>query len=46
MVAVAYITPEILTWARERCGFSDQQMAEKLNVKTEAVQAWETGRVR
>ena len=46
MAAVAYITPEILKWARERCGFSDRQMAEKLNVKTEAVQAWETGEER
>ena len=40
-VAEAYITPKLLTWARERCGFSVQDIARLLNVTDEKVQAWE-----
>ena len=39
----ALVTPEVLTWARERRGVQVPDLASKLKVKPEAVAAWETG---
>lgn len=39
----ALVTPDLLTWARQRCGFSVGEVSKKLNVKTEAVAEWESG---
>lgn len=44
--AEALINPEILTWARETVGFSEDDLAAKLKVDTETVQAWENGSKR
>ena len=40
-MAEALITPDVLTWARKRSGLDSGQLAHKLNVKPEAVMAWE-----
>ncbi len=41
------LQPEVLRWARERAGLSDEALALKLRVKPEAVQTWEqTGTLR
>ena len=42
----AQITPEVLAWARTSAGFSQEEIAEKLNQKSatrEAIDAWEQG---
>ena len=39
----AMVTPEVLSWARQRRGLEVSAFASKLNVKPEAVAAWETG---
>jgi len=39
----ALINTELLTWARERVGFSVSDMAKKLNVSGKVVSAWESG---
>ena len=39
----AMVTPEVLTWARQRHEMELTVLASKLNVKPEAVAAWETG---
>ena len=38
------MTPSLLTWARRRRGLGIPEIASKLNVKPEAVLAWEAGR--
>ena len=35
------LRPSMLTWARERAGLRVDELARKVNVKTERVQAWE-----
>ena len=40
-MAEALITPDVLTWARKRSGLDSGQLAHRLNVKPEAVTAWE-----
>ncbi len=43
----AKITPEVLIWARNGAGFSQEEVAEKLNQKSatgEVIEAWEQGR--
>ena len=35
------LRPSVLTWARERAGLRVDELARKVNVKTERVQAWE-----
>ena len=40
-MAEALITPDILTWARKRSGLDLGQLANRLNVKPEAIDAWE-----
>jgi Zn-dependent peptidase ImmA (M78 family)/DNA-binding XRE family transcriptional regulator len=44
--AEAIITPEVLTWARETVGFSEDDLAAKLKVEVDAVHAWERGSER
>ena len=39
----ALVTPTVLTWARQRRGMPVMSLASKLNVKPQAVEAWETG---
>ena len=42
----ALVTPDVLTWARRRRGMEVAELAGKLNVKPEAVYAWEAGEKR
>ena len=35
------LQPAVLRWARERAGFSQDELAAKMRVKPECVQAWE-----
>ena len=42
----AMITPGLLTWARGRRGVQVSDLASRLNVKPEAVEAWEAGERR
>lgn len=37
----AFINPEVARWARERSGFSPDQIAKNLHVSSEQVSAWE-----
>jgi len=37
-------SPEILRWARERCGFTVAEVAERLKKTPETIEQWETGR--
>ena len=39
----AYVSPEIMVWARHRLGLSVEALAKKLNVKSEAITDWEAG---
>ena len=39
----ALVTPDLLAWARERGGLGTEDLARKLNVKTEVVADWEAG---
>ena len=40
------MTPHLLTWARQRRGLEVEDLAKKLNVKPDAVNAWEAGERR
>ena len=42
----AMVTPNLLTWARQRRGMDLSALASTLNVKPEAVSAWESGERR
>ena len=42
----ALVTPNVLIWARRRRGVEIGELADKLNVKPEAIAAWETGERR
>ena len=42
----AMVTPRLLTWARQRRGMDLTVLASTLNVKPEAVSAWESGELR
>ena len=42
-MSVAYVTPKILKWARERCDFSVEKIAEELRVDVSNVRDWENG---
>lgn len=46
MTTEAFITPSVLRWARERDGLSTEDAAERLNVKPERLEAWESGTAR
>lgn len=39
----ALVNPSILAWARERAGFAVSEIAKKLDLKQEKVEAWEKG---
>jgi Zn-dependent peptidase ImmA (M78 family)/transcriptional regulator with XRE-family HTH domain len=39
----AYITPQVVKWARERAEMSVEQLADALKVDTRTLAAWETG---
>ena len=39
----ALVTPDLLVWARQRRGLSAEEIAKKLNVKSEAIVDWEAG---
>ncbi|SOD96008.1 XRE family transcriptional regulator [Caenispirillum bisanense] len=45
-MAEALVTPEVLTWARERAGLSTAALAERLGVEEGRVIAWETAAER
>ena len=42
----ALVTPDVLTWARRRRGLEIEELAARLNVKSEAVDAWKVGAKR
>ena len=42
----ALVTPNVMTWARQRRGMEVAALASKLNVKPEAIDAWEAGEKR
>lgn len=42
MADLAHITPEVLTWARERVGLTYAQVAKHVGVTTQDVRDWET----
>ena len=46
MATEAFITPEIVRWARERDQLSTEKAAQRLNVKPERLDAWERGTAR
>lgn len=37
----ALITPDVLKWARNRCGFTHDELAKKLKIKPEKLKSWE-----
>jgi transcriptional regulator with XRE-family HTH domain len=43
---LAYITPRVVTWARERSGFSLTELGNRLGVTTDQFLAWERGESR
>ena len=40
---ITAINPEILTWARKRCGFSVDELAEDLGKDSDIIRQWESG---
>jgi transcriptional regulator with XRE-family HTH domain len=42
----APVTPAVLTWARERAGYSVEDVAHRLRIKPERVAKWEAGEAR
>ncbi len=45
-MAEAIVTPNLLTWARQRRGMDLSKLASRLNVEPEVVAAWESGERR
>ena len=45
-MAEAFVTPHLWTWARQRRGLEVEDLAKKLNVKPDAINAWEAGERR
>ena len=39
----AFVTPDVLAWARSRRGLGSSELAAKLSVRTDAIDAWESG---
>ena len=39
----AFVTPQLITWARERANISVKELASKLKVDPRTVSAWEEG---
>jgi Zn-dependent peptidase ImmA (M78 family)/DNA-binding XRE family transcriptional regulator len=46
MTAAAIQNPEILVWARERAGLATDALAQKLKIKPQRLQQWESGAER
>jgi Zn-dependent peptidase ImmA (M78 family)/transcriptional regulator with XRE-family HTH domain len=46
MSILAYITPKIIEWGRERAGLSVEELADRLDVQPRNVREWEDGRAR
>lgn len=46
MSQAAFVNPSLLTWSRERAGLSTEQVAKKLPVKPDRIQAWEAGETK
>jgi Zn-dependent peptidase ImmA (M78 family) len=46
MAFQAYVTPGLLRWARERDRKSPQEAADRLKIRPERLEEWETGRAR
>lgn len=46
MATWAYITPEILTWARRASGLTRLRIANKVHVRVEKLRLWESGTKR
>ena len=42
-MAVAIVTPELITWARNRVNLTPAEVAKKINVSEDALSAWESG---
>lgn len=45
-MSAALVTPRVLSWARDRRGLAASDLARKLSVKPERVEAWESGKSR
>jgi Zn-dependent peptidase ImmA (M78 family)/transcriptional regulator with XRE-family HTH domain len=43
MARPAFITPELLVWARQRLNLSVQETADRTGIKAEKLQSWENG---
>ena len=46
MTTEAFITPAVIRWARERNQWSPHELADKVSVKEEVLNAWEQGDLR
>lgn len=44
MADKAFVNPEIISWARERCGYTPGLLAKKLNTKVDRYLSWEDGK--
>jgi Zn-dependent peptidase ImmA (M78 family)/transcriptional regulator with XRE-family HTH domain len=42
----AFLTPDLLRWARARAGVSAEQLAKAIGVKPETIMSWESGAAR
>ncbi|MCH9036042.1 MAG: helix-turn-helix transcriptional regulator, partial [Chloroflexi bacterium] len=45
-MTTAFITPNMVRWARERNNFSTDEVAQKVNVTASLIDAWERGDAR
>ena len=46
MTTETFITPAVIRWARERNQWSPHELADKVSVKEEVLNAWEQGDLR
>ena len=42
-MAEAFVTPEIITWARDRLKWDHEKLAKRVGVNVRTLIAWETG---
>ena len=42
-MAEAFVTPEIITWARDRLKWNREKLAKRVGVNVRTLTAWETG---
>jgi Zn-dependent peptidase ImmA (M78 family)/DNA-binding XRE family transcriptional regulator len=45
-IVKAHITPEVIKWARESCGYSLEEAAKKIGRSAQEIAAWETGQLQ